>query len=303
MHVEHIELVQREDVDVLLDLFHGEEVAGHVEDRAAIREARMVYDRESLDRPVVTVESNVRFEVGREELPDRLSAAKQSGWSIRDEANRVARHTPFIALLSKSTTVRGEAQNDRSNRRRADWRDGDWEAGWATYLGCQHLADRAHLRVAGVDEDAGRSDDVERCPRACDHRGWGGHELWYDRYRPWCWRWRGSLTRASDNCPGNDEDTGRIPQLLSSSHHSVLHWLRALRDLAHSGKVPGDRASNCMAINQPSAVNHDWENQLPRVAQIQELIFEGLQRLRGRERPARGFLHGKRSAPRTIRVQ
>ena len=51
VQVQHVELVEREQVDVLLHLVDGEEVARDVEHRAAPGEARMIGDAARRDRP------------------------------------------------------------------------------------------------------------------------------------------------------------------------------------------------------------------------------------------------------------
>jgi hypothetical protein len=131
VQVQHVQLVQREDVDVLLDLSHREEVAGDVEHRAAPGEARLVDDPECGDRPVDTVKTHIRFDVGRQQLPYGLNAAEQAGRPVGDEADGVARHIELVTFLSKSSAVRREAQNDCANRRHSDRRHCDREAGGA----------------------------------------------------------------------------------------------------------------------------------------------------------------------------
>ena len=51
VQVQGVELVEREDVEVALDVAHPEEVAGHVEHRAAVGEPRPVGDAQPRDRP------------------------------------------------------------------------------------------------------------------------------------------------------------------------------------------------------------------------------------------------------------
>ncbi len=64
VQVQHVQLVQREDVEVLLHFPHREEVTADVEHGAAVGEARLICNAERGNAPVVTLLPHLRFNVG-----------------------------------------------------------------------------------------------------------------------------------------------------------------------------------------------------------------------------------------------
>jgi hypothetical protein len=79
MEVQDVELVERHDIDVLLDLPHGQEMACDVEHSAAPAKARLVHDSQRWHGPDAARHAHVRFDLDRQKLPDRLDAMEEAG--------------------------------------------------------------------------------------------------------------------------------------------------------------------------------------------------------------------------------
>ena len=111
VQVQHVDLVEREHVDVLLHFARGEKVARHVEHRAAPREARMIRDGDggNLPRPGIY---DLRFDLRRQELAQRLDAVKHARGCGADDAHRVTRHRQVVTLGAERAAVGRHAQRD-----------------------------------------------------------------------------------------------------------------------------------------------------------------------------------------------
>ena len=77
--VEDVQLVQRQQVDVALDKFHGHEMAAHVQHAAAPAEARPIFDLDAGQRPGNAVLGLRREDLGREKLAQGLGCIQQPG--------------------------------------------------------------------------------------------------------------------------------------------------------------------------------------------------------------------------------
>ena len=82
----------RENVGVVLHFSDCEEVACDVEHRSAPGEPGLIHDSKRGYWPDAAGDTNLRFDVGGQKLPDRLYATKESSWSAGDEAHRIGRH-------------------------------------------------------------------------------------------------------------------------------------------------------------------------------------------------------------------
>ena len=91
MQVERVELIEREEVDVLLHLVDGEEVPRHIKHRASPSEARLIDDPAGGDRPTTyhTMLALLGLDRGGEQLPQRLHATEQPGTRSGDQAHGV----------------------------------------------------------------------------------------------------------------------------------------------------------------------------------------------------------------------
>ena len=89
MQVQHVHLVEREHVDVLLDLFDGEEVARNIEHRTSPGETRRVDNCLRWYLPGTPLASHLRFDIGGQQLSDGLNSVKQSGRAIGDEPHGI----------------------------------------------------------------------------------------------------------------------------------------------------------------------------------------------------------------------
>jgi hypothetical protein len=97
--MQHIQLVHREKIDVLLDFSDSEEMACDVEHRSAPGESRLIHDRECGYWPDAACDTNLRFDVHRQELSDCLYPTKESSRCAGDQPYRIGGHSEPVALF------------------------------------------------------------------------------------------------------------------------------------------------------------------------------------------------------------
>ena len=99
--MQHVHLIQRQQIDVLLDLFHSEEVSGDVQHGAAPGEPRVIDDILRRDLPGAALAAHIGFDILWQQLPDRLNPVKKSGGAIGDETHRVGGDGQRVAFLTE----------------------------------------------------------------------------------------------------------------------------------------------------------------------------------------------------------
>ena len=99
VQVQPVQLVQRQQVDVALDVGDAEEVARDVEHRAAPREARPVADRPRSDRARAGADATA-LDLGRQQLAERLDAPEEAGGAVRDQRHAVRFDSQLVALVA-----------------------------------------------------------------------------------------------------------------------------------------------------------------------------------------------------------
>src|SRR5207237_5814029 len=112
MPVEDVELVQREEIDVLEDEFLRHEVAAHVEMAPAPGEARPILDLERRNRPGRSGDRGAPVNVGREELAQCLRAVAYPGRFGSADRPLLRGDRGALALFAKTSKRRVECERD-----------------------------------------------------------------------------------------------------------------------------------------------------------------------------------------------
>ena len=99
--VQGVELVQREQVDELLDELLGHEMPGNVEHHAAPGEARRVLDLDARDRPIHALHNRLPEDGRGQELAQRLHAVEEAGGLWRADRDLLRRHAQPVALRAQ----------------------------------------------------------------------------------------------------------------------------------------------------------------------------------------------------------
>src|SRR5438046_1319293 len=163
MPVEDVELVQREEIDVLEDEFLRHEMAAHVEMAPAPGEARPILDLKRRYRPGRSGDRGAPVNVGREELAQCLRAVAYPGRFGSADRDLVSGDGEAVALFAD--TPEGGAEGERDTRPRSG-AHAERPAGRGTELIAKELGGNAHV-IARRD----------RCRRAERERARSGREL------------------------------------------------------------------------------------------------------------------------------
>nr|BBJ53391.1 hypothetical protein SAVMC3_60200 [Streptomyces avermitilis] len=176
-----VDLVQRQLVDVALDLADVEEVPGHVEHRAAVAVARGVLDGAARDEPGSGL-YGVLLDRGREELAQGLHAVEEPGRCGGGDGDAVPAAVEAVSLVAQRAFAQPEPDASAAL-------GGDRQpvTGGGPQDAREVLADLSYLprvvhtdagvpgdavrRSARVDRGGGRNDLAERARRL---RGRGG---------------------------------------------------------------------------------------------------------------------------------
>ena len=127
VQVQGVELVEREDVEVALDVAHPEEVAGHVEHRAAVGEPRPVGDAQPRDRPRAGL-PRAALDACGEELAQGLDAVDEARGGRGAQPHRAPGHPQAVALGAEAH-VRQRQRDDAVAGVRPGRDEGQREAG------------------------------------------------------------------------------------------------------------------------------------------------------------------------------
>ena len=100
--VEPIQLMERQEVDVLLDEFLRHERARHVEMRAAPLEARHVFDLHHGDAPRQPGDQGLAEVVGRQQLPQRLDGVECAGRTKCPNRDAAGSHGEPVTLVAEA---------------------------------------------------------------------------------------------------------------------------------------------------------------------------------------------------------
>ena len=113
VHVKPIELIERDQVDVLLYELLRHEMAGDVEMRAAPREAWPVLDLDFRHRPRHPHRRCRSEDVWRQQLAQRLDRVERPGRPMRANRDLPSRDRELIAFVAQPRERRVETQGDR----------------------------------------------------------------------------------------------------------------------------------------------------------------------------------------------
>ncbi|GAA2778456.1 hypothetical protein GCM10019017_24360 [Streptomyces showdoensis] len=112
VEVEHVELVQRQQVDVAAQVVGGLEVAGHVEHGAAPGVAGDVGDLHAGQFPAHGTPGRVGQGLVREELAHRLDSAQESRRPGRSQQHPAAAHRQAVPLVPEAAEAGVERQDE-----------------------------------------------------------------------------------------------------------------------------------------------------------------------------------------------
>ena len=100
--MEGVQLVQRDQIDVLLDELLRHEVPADVEVRAAPGEARPVDDPHRRNRPRDAVDLRLAKDLRRQQLPDRLKSVEHARSLLGPDGNAARGHGQLVPLVPES---------------------------------------------------------------------------------------------------------------------------------------------------------------------------------------------------------
>jgi hypothetical protein len=98
MDLQAIELMQGHDVDELLNIPYGDEMAGGIDQQAPPRETRVIRDADAGHRPSHAVDRFLAEYGRRQQLPERLDPVEQPGRRRGPQGNGVGPRLQLIAL-------------------------------------------------------------------------------------------------------------------------------------------------------------------------------------------------------------
>ena len=163
MQVQAIDLVHRDQVDVPLHVVRTEEVARHVEHRAAPREPRTIDDpsRGHGDRAALARRRRGMLDDDRQELPQRLHAVEEPGGAVRSDVDAFGGDRELVALVAG---IGQRSQRDLDDAGRG--RGGRIDAGRRRRRSgadqrCQVVGNTLDVVIAGLRGDDGISGERE----------------------------------------------------------------------------------------------------------------------------------------------
>ena len=98
MKVEHIHLVEGQQVDVTPEILRGQKSSGAVKHQAAPAEPRLVLDPHCRDRPCSARDRLAALDFRRQQLTDRLDSVEKAGWSPGSQCDPLRPHFEFISF-------------------------------------------------------------------------------------------------------------------------------------------------------------------------------------------------------------
>jgi hypothetical protein len=205
--VKNVELVHREQIDVLLDFVDAEKVSCDVQHRSTPSESRLVDDANGRNRPGDRRDRHVRLDRGRQQLSKRLYAVEESSRLPAHDAHRVAGHQNLVTLRSQLATIGRETQRDFSSNDRGIRVCDRYRKTrrWPQQSG-KHFRSPCDLGVADIDRDHGCG--VERERITADHHVpcWCRHEpRSVSGKLPDRWRWRPGAAAGDEDAASEHE--------------------------------------------------------------------------------------------------
>ncbi len=112
MPVKDVELVERQEIEVLEDELLRHEVAANIEVAPTPAEARTIFDLDTRDRPRRTGDRGAPEDLGRQQLPHGLRAMKDAGRFVCADRDLVSTREEAIALVAEAGERRVEGEGD-----------------------------------------------------------------------------------------------------------------------------------------------------------------------------------------------
>jgi len=175
VQVQDVQLVERDQVDVALDLVDAEEVPGDVEGGAAPGEPRTVHDPHGRDPPGAALDGRV-LDLRRQELAQGLDPAEQALGAARPQGHGDGAHLQLVPLVAE-LAVPGGLQDDAvalplttgaGHRQRVAGRPAQYAGEVGADAGGRRRARRAQDPRGGVEREAGPGRAARRGRRRDD---------------------------------------------------------------------------------------------------------------------------------------
>ena len=175
VQVQHVELQHRDAVEVVEHVVDREEVAGDVEHRAAVGEARLVGDgcAGTVQPPAGCCRVIRSPDLGRQQLPQRLRAPEQPGGRVGADAHAVGAALERVALRRTVGRAVGDDECDVGCPGLA-LDDGQGESRGGTRRRGERLGDRG--RTVAVGHEPGVGGERERLAAGELERRGGGDD-------------------------------------------------------------------------------------------------------------------------------